>query len=87
MVSLLVLQVVRRLLYIVFLSDCPWPEEEEKKNTFIQIAVHFLGSIIDTLFIYMTFMVAIGYSLIRSQLDLFEIKVMFGLTCTKFLLS
>ena len=46
---------------------------------------HFSKTVVDTFVVYVTFMLALGYSITKIDLSLFEIKCVFGLTAAKFL--
>ena len=87
LLSLVALLLVKSILNFAYLDNCPWTIDKARQNTFIEQVVHFLRMLVETLFIYVTFMTAIGYAITRAQLSLFEVKIMFGLTSTKFILS
>lgn len=74
------------VLHYSYLESCPWTIERATRNDFVLQVSHFLSTVIDASFIYMTLVTAIGYGVARANLTMFEIKFLFGLTASKFVL-
>ena len=86
MIILLTLLAVKSGLHLRYLSNCPWTPDD-KQNYALEQVLHFVSSISDTMYLYLTFCLAIGYSVSKIELSMFELKLLFWLPCTKFFLS
>ena len=84
---ILTLLALHTLLTISRLEQCPWTLETERYRYFIKQLTKFLASVVESFAIYIAFMVTVGYSVIKNDLSLFEIKFVFGITTGRFLLS
>ena len=87
MLSLIALLLAEAAMNYMHYDSCPWTIEKAKYNSFIESVRHFMRILANTLFIYVTFVITIGFSIMRCDLSLLEIKVVFILTCSKFILS
>jgi len=85
MLALLFLALVKAFLNMSYLSYCPWKLETEKRANFTMQTGHFSKTLTDTSLTYLTFMLAIGFSVIKLDISLIEIKFVFSLTAFKFM--
>ena len=53
----------------------------------MQQIARFNKTLVDASITYLTFMLAIGFTITKLDVSLFEVKFVFGLTVTKFLFS
>ena len=61
--------------------------ETERYRYFISQIIKFLTSVIESFVIYICLMMTVGYSIIKNDLSLYEIKFIFSTTTVRFLLS
>ena len=66
---------------------CPWPLEKEEDANVTKLIARVLKPLVDATITYLTFMLAVGFTIIKLDVSLFEVKFVFGLTVTKWLFS
>ena len=75
-------------LHLSYFSYCPWTELENEKNNYVlEQVMHFVSTICDSLIIYLTFILTVGYSVCKIDLNLIELKFLSWLPCTRFFFS
>ena len=88
MIVLLLLLATKSGLHLSYLGNCPWTSVlDNKQNYALEQVIHFVGTVCDTLIVYLTLCLSIGYSLSKVELTMFDLKFLFWMPCTRFFLS
>ena len=88
MIVLLLLLAIKSGLHLSYLGNCPWTSAlDSKQNYALEQVIHFVGTICDTLIVYLTLCLSIGYSLSKVELTMLDLKFLFWMPCTRFFLS
>ena len=87
-VVLLVFLATKSGLHLRYMNYCPWTLVSDRKQKYtIEQVIHFVGTISDSMVLYLIISLALGYSITKMELSMFELKFLFWLPCTKFFLS
>jgi hypothetical protein len=87
MLGLIAILLTEAAMSYLYYDSCPWTIEKVKYNAFVETVASFMRTLANVLFIYVTFVTTVGYAVMRCDLSMLEIKVMFALTGLKFTIS
>lgn len=71
----------------LYLSYCPWVVENSQKTYLLEQFINFTRTCVDTFFVYVTFIMTIGFAVIKSDLNEVEMKFALAMPASKFMLQ